>query len=77
MEHGVQLVFGALLCFGLPVGFFLFCAWVAGRVSPRVQRNQRRRQIETDMHLRELDYHLVDEVAAEWGYDPRDHRDRR
>lgn len=50
--------------------------YIARRFGPSIERNKRKRQIETQMHQREFDRQLIDEVASEWDYDPRNHRRR-
>lgn len=60
------------------VGVFIgIPAYIGYRRRPVVMRNERRRQIEAAMHRAEYDRQLIEDVADEWGYDPRYHRRRR
>lgn len=63
--------FWLVLFFG---GGVAVIALLAKKFGPGMERNKRKRQIETQMHRREYDRQLMDEVADEWGYDPRNHR---
>jgi hypothetical protein len=50
--------------------------FILKKVAPRANAKQRRQQIEAQMHRREYDRRLTEDVADEWGYDPRNHRRR-
>lgn len=47
--------------------------WFNRRFGERVRYNQRRRQVEADMHRHAFDRRIAEDVADEWGYDSWDH----
>lgn len=62
-----------LIFFGLVIGAAVF---ILKKIAPRVNAKRRRQQIEAQMHRREYDRRLAEDVADEWGYDPQHHRRR-
>ncbi|WP_200300808.1 hypothetical protein [Streptomyces adelaidensis] len=68
------------------LGFIYLCVFFGGglwllhfldkKFGHRIRYNQRRQQIEAEMHRREYDRRLTEDVADEWGYNPRHHRRR-
>ncbi|MFC8852946.1 hypothetical protein ACFT5D_07820 [Streptomyces sp. NPDC057144] len=68
------------------LGFIYLCLFFGGglwllhfldkKFGHKIRYNQRRRQIETEMHRRAVDRDIAQDVADEWGYDPRDFRRR-
>ncbi|MDQ0776330.1 hypothetical protein QF026_004796 [Streptomyces aurantiacus] len=62
-----------LIFFGFVVGIAVF---ISKKVAPKVNARQRRNQIEAAMHRQEYDRRVTEDVADEWGYDPRHHRRR-
>jgi hypothetical protein len=71
MSDHAQAVLGGFYFFGAIFLFGLLYWWLSRRVGGRIQENQRRRQIETAMHLDACDRRLIKDVADEWGYDAR------
>lgn len=69
MSDHAQAVLGGFYFFGAIVLFGLFFWWLRRTFGGRIQENQRRRQIETAMHLDAYDRRLIEDVADEWGYD--------
>ncbi|WP_216587759.1 hypothetical protein [Streptomyces brasiliscabiei] len=63
--------FYLLVLLGLFIGA---CVLVNRFFGDRIRYNQRRRQVETAMHLQEFDRRITEGVADEWGYDSRNFR---
>jgi hypothetical protein len=77
MGHTMEMFVGAGMVFGIPLGILLFMLWAARRFGPGIAYKQRRRQVEAAMHRDEYDRRVIEDVAGEWGYDPRRHYRRR
>ncbi|MDN3263296.1 hypothetical protein QWJ26_26500 [Streptomyces sp. CSDS2] len=76
MTQDQSVMLGGFYVFGFLALIVGGIWWLNRQFGERFRYNQRRRQIETAMHLDAFDRSIADDVADEWGYDPRSYRRR-
>ncbi|MGJ5826001.1 hypothetical protein [Streptomyces ossamyceticus] len=74
MTEGQLSALGGFYLLVLLVLFIGACVLVNRFFGDGIRYNQRRRQVETTMHLQEFDRCIAEDVADEWDYDSRNYR---